>query len=388
MKIKHVEEKDFDASLKLDAFAFQTEIPDDSREKIKEQLRWESIIGMYDGETMAAKLSVLPLATYINGKRHLMGGIGSVATWPEYRRQGIVKKLMKQALLEMWKKGQNISFLHPFSYGFYRKFGWELAFSEKKYTIPVERFRQHWDGKGYVKSYRHDMDALHHIYTTYARHFNGMLTREQFVWKNWVIKEHQQLVIAYRDDGKPEGYIIYKVENDILAVKEFAYTSLNGRKLILEFIGNHDSMAEKVTLSVPENDQLDLLLNEPQMKQSTEAHMMARIVNVDAFLKTYTFNTEQNRAVSIHITDDFLPENTGVYTIRMNDGEATVTMVKHQSGTKAGIRCNVQELTLMLIGYSRPGSLQEMGRVAGTSDAITNLETLLPHMQTFLIDEF
>lgn len=390
MKIDHVQEKDFEKSLKLDEFAFQADIPADIIDKVNEQLKWESIIGIYDGDVLAAKLSILPLAIHINEKTHLMGGIGSVATWPEYRRRGLVKQLMKKALYEMWEKGQNISFLHPFSYSFYRKFGWEWAFNEKKYTIPMARFRKKWDGHGYVTSYQHDEDVLRTIYTTYARGFNGMLTREDFIWKNWVIKKNQHIVVAYRDAGKPEGYLIYDVKNDTLNVKEFAYTSLNGWKLMLEFIGNHDSMAKEVNMSVPENDALGMLLDEQQMKQTTEAHMMARIVNVNAFLCEYAFDTAKNSSFTLHVKDAFLPENTGSYEIKTIAGESIVTALKdnvHVS-SKIGIHCGVGELTMMLMGFARPSTLWEYGRINGNVGDVERLEAVLPLRQTFLADAF
>lgn len=45
---------------------------------------------------------------------------------------------------------------------------------------------------------------------------------------------------------KSEGYIIYKVKDEVFTVTEMAYTSLNGMYLLYEFIGNHDSMAKEV----------------------------------------------------------------------------------------------------------------------------------------------
>ncbi|TKH33755.1 GNAT family N-acetyltransferase, partial [Paenibacillus polymyxa] len=38
---------------------------------------------------------------------------------------GMVSRLLTHALEEMKTAGQSLSFLHPFSFAFYRKFGWE-----------------------------------------------------------------------------------------------------------------------------------------------------------------------------------------------------------------------------------------------------------------------
>ncbi|WP_338147597.1 GNAT family N-acetyltransferase, partial [Lysinibacillus fusiformis] len=60
--------------------------------------------------------------------------MGFVATYPEYRQQGIIKRLMIEALQKMRDNGQTISVLAPFFVSFYRHFGWELFFEKLHYT--------------------------------------------------------------------------------------------------------------------------------------------------------------------------------------------------------------------------------------------------------------
>src|SRR5699024_3857315 len=88
-----------------------------------------------------------------------------------------------------------------------------------------------------------------------------------------------------------------------LTAAHYAYTTQNGLRLIYEFIGNHDSMAKEVQLTVPENDVLPLHLADPMFSQNLEPYFMARIVDVYAFLKQYPFIGE-NESVMIDVTDD------------------------------------------------------------------------------------
>src|SRR5699024_11337253 len=99
----------------------------------EEEAASERIFGYYVDNEPAGKLHVILLEVFIQGTRFCMGGISSVATWPEYRRQGVAKKLLKKSLSDMKEKGDVVSLLHPFNVGFYRKYGWELAFNRKKY---------------------------------------------------------------------------------------------------------------------------------------------------------------------------------------------------------------------------------------------------------------
>src|SRR5699024_11833078 len=100
-----------------------------------------------DGK-LTGKLHIMPLEVMINGQEYTMGGISFVATLPEYRRLGIAKKLLHHALVQMKEEGQVLAYLHPFLASFYRKYGWEFAFSRRHDYIPIEQFKQSWKTKG------------------------------------------------------------------------------------------------------------------------------------------------------------------------------------------------------------------------------------------------
>ena len=81
-------------------------------------MKEEDVWGYFVNDRLASQLRLLPLAIWLNGVRYEMGGIASVATWPEYRRQGQVGKLLRHMLKVMRDKGMTVSMLHPFSFAF------------------------------------------------------------------------------------------------------------------------------------------------------------------------------------------------------------------------------------------------------------------------------
>src|SRR4051812_40976544 len=123
--IRRIEKDTLADSIRLSQFAFQYELSQAEQEERIANFKPEQSWGYYMEEQLAAKLSILELKTWINGYPFAMGGIAGVATWPEFRRHGMVKKLLIHALQTMKAAGQTISFLHPFEFPFYRKFGWE-----------------------------------------------------------------------------------------------------------------------------------------------------------------------------------------------------------------------------------------------------------------------
>ena len=386
-EIKQLGEADYHEIFSLSQFAFQYVLTEEDLVKKKEEASRHQIWGWMVEGKLAAKVHIIPLASYINGQVFKMGGIASVATWPEYRRQGMIKNLLFHALQEMKKNGQTISLLSPFSIPFYRKYGWELAFTDKKYDIPIGNLKREWKTQGDVRRIEKDVALLHDIYTIYARKFSGMLTRDEKWWEQRVLTDPSaHIAVAYNEAGKAEGYLIYKVKERIFTVLEMAYTSLNGWKLLLEFIANHDSMVKNVKMIVPENDQLTLLVDDPRFDQKITPYFMARIVDVLAFLKQYPFQkTGSDWELLINVEDSFFPENSGTYKLTEN---AAGVEVDKTSNLQSGIQCTVQQLTVMLLGYKRPSELYDVGLIHGNIEDIKHLEKLIPEQQTFLSDFF
>ena len=73
-----------------------------------------------------------------HGVRYPMAGIGYVASYPEYRGEGGISAIMKEMLADLAKQKVALSYLAPFSYPFYRQYGYEQTFEQAEYTIKTE----------------------------------------------------------------------------------------------------------------------------------------------------------------------------------------------------------------------------------------------------------
>src|SRR5699024_2421520 len=383
--IYKLSEQNYDEIFALSEFAFQYQMNGEERSRKEEEAARHRIFGCYVDNELAGKLHIIPLEVFMQGTRFSMGGISSVATWPEYRRQGVAKNLLKKSLLDMKEKGEVVSLLHPFNVGFYRKYGWELAFNRKKYSLPIEKLKRDWKTAGYVRR-NQDVKVLHDIYTDYAKSYNGMLVRDEAWWKQRVLTDQgAQVRVAYNSAGEPEAYLIYTVRKNILNVLDMAYRNNNGIQLIYEFLSNHDSMAETIEMTVPENDLLPLMLHDPTFSQEIEPYFMARIVDVHAFLQMYPF-INKDKTVKLELTDEILPENDGCYVMKTNKNKTDVTKI--QEKTETSISCSIQQLTALLLGFVRAPELWERGFIAGDKTAIHLLDEIIPQKTPYFADFF
>lgn len=336
-----------------------------------------------------AKLHLLPLQCNINGSKFDMGGLSSIASWPEYRRGGLVRNLIKKSLQTMKENNQLVSFLHPFSIPFYRKYGWEQVFSYRVVEMPVEAFRLEADGIGYVRRTR-KIECLNEIYEKFIKSYSGNIKRSNNWWKYRVLPKLSEVVVAYDNNDVPIGYLGYNLVNGMFEVSEFVNLNENARHLLYSFIGNHDSMIDKVKLKIAHDNYLNENLHHPPMTEEIHHHFMVRIVDVNTFLKLYPFQSEgSSTTIKLKIVDDFMEENTGVYEVNVKEEDVIVNRIDENSHTD--IECSVQQLSLMLIGNVSPIRLLMNKKIKGNAGIVEKLAKILerPHSYTpYLMDTF
>ncbi|GAA0304783.1 putative acetyltransferase [Gracilibacillus halotolerans] len=376
--------------LRMSEYAFQYRLTEAEFKRKKKDIQNHSVFGSFEEGNLAAKVHIIPLEVFINRQTYKMGGVAGVATWPEYRRSGHVKGLLKQSLQDMKEKGQVLSFLHPFSIPFYRKYGWELIFEQKKLKIPINDLRKKWNIDGKVRRTPFNEDAIsviQPVYESFAKNYNGPLTRDINWWMNRIWNEDLVVAIGYNEKDEADSYIIYKVKNRIFQVEDYAYHSLFGLKRILEFMSNHDSMVDYIEIKVPANEKMDLLFQDRQLEQQVKAYFMGRIVNVEKFLQQFPYKASEGfKPFQLRVEDAFMPENSGTYVFEQD--QHTITIKKQDNTDYPVIECSVQQLTAIMLSYQTAQELAAMGLITGDEQSIEQLNSLVPVQQTYMPDFF
>nr|WP_155608850.1 GNAT family N-acetyltransferase [Paenibacillus timonensis] len=384
---------EFDASLSLSEYAFQYKVKPEDREERRKSFIPERSWGAFEGGELLAKLMLLPLHLYVQGRPVPMGGIAGVATWPEHRRSGLVRELLATALRRMNEQGQILSCLHPFSIPFYRKFGWEVYTDYKKYTVNIDSFPSKTLVTGNVKRGVKDIELLNGIYHSFARRYNGMLVRDEEWWKRMVLGEEDHTAVYYAESGQPEGYVLYQVKNKELIIDEFVFLNETARQGLWTYLANHDSMVTQVIFDrVPVDDLLPFLLRDPRCKQETVPYFMARIVNAAAFVGDYSFIPPASTSpirLGLRIEDEAAPWNEGDWLLEVSsEGKASLTPANPANPADSGLVCDIQTLTALLLGYKRPREMFACGKLSGPGTDAETLERLIPLSQTALLDFF
>jgi len=389
--IRRLTEKELEESIRLSAFAFQYSVTPEEMERRRKMLQPDRIWGYFMDGRLAAKTNVLPMRIWLNGRSIPMGGIAGVASWPEYRRQGLVRQLLLHVLGEMRDEGMTVSFLHPFSIPFYRKFGWEVVADSVVLELPPAKC----GGFGMQGSMRRmerpleELDLLRRLYGRYAARFNTMLDRDAKWWEDRVLT-NGLICYCYEDDsGEPQGYMLFTLKERLMNIAEWVYLNREAREGMLHFIANHDSMADKVQLKRSANDRLPFLLNDPRFTQTRMPHCMGRIVDVRGFVENYAFRPGDGLTrLRLRITDEAASWNNGEFVLTI-DAEGKGNLEPAASETDApSLACHIRALSAVLLGDQRPAPLYKDGWFTGDAAAAEAFDARIPSTPTNLIDFF
>lgn len=391
MQVREVTEDEFLESLKLSMYAFQYKVPESEIPARKEGVKDHKILGIWDDNILAAKLHIIPLNIFMKESEWKMGGIAGVATYPEYRRNGYVKSLMIDSLKHMQDSGQVVSLLHPFDISFYRKYGWEILSEKKKITIEKIDLKFLEAQKGYTRRYSKEThnEKIEKIYQQFCNQYTGLLKRNTNWWQQHVYHRDSQLAVYYDSENGAKGYILYHVNERKMDIEELVALDHEARIGLWNFICQHDSMLETVTIDLANHDPFPYFLPQPKVKTELYPYFMARVVDAEECLRRFPF-LHEDEPLFLHVEDSHAPWNNGSYLL----GKGEVKAFKEKTGgqcvhpPKKGIRLNINSLSTILFGYKRPMELYEMGYLKGSETEIKLFEKKVPGMKSAFFDFF
>ena len=175
---------------------------------------------------MMSTFTVTDFTVRFDGHACKMGGIGGVATLPQYRRRGGIRGCFQEALPDMYASGYDLSYLYPFSTAYYRKFGYECGV--RKFFIAVRlallappefngTFRLAEAGKPMT-------EAIRAVDACWEGKYNMMVQHrpEDYKWTEEFDPAVKQgfTYVCFAQDGTPKGYTTFTKRSEERRVGE------------------------------------------------------------------------------------------------------------------------------------------------------------------------
>lgn len=344
--------------------------------------------GWFDRDKLISQVAVYPMKVRIFNRTYDMGGLTGVGTYPEYANQGLMHKLLDQALKNMKENKQTISYLFPYSIPYYRRKGWEIISDKITFEINDYQLPKNKRVTGEVERVNVESEEVKKAYERFAMQTHGALLRDDLAWNEYWLWDSDDLMAAvyYNEKNEPDGYVLYWLREEVFHIKDMIFVNEEARTGLWNFISAHFSMITKVIGNTYTDEPLAFLLEDADIKETISPYYMARIVELEGFIEQYPFKPDTiNREWTFTMDDPLLACNQGVFTLCISkDGKGKVT----RTASKTTDRIDIQTMTTMLLGYKRPDYLYKIGRLLCSMETLDMLEDAIEQQTTYFSDYF
>jgi predicted acetyltransferase len=347
--------------------------------------------GVFVGGELQSALTICPFEVHWGAETTLaMGGIAGVATAAEARGKGYVDALLRHTLLTMRDAGQTISALYPFSWSFYRPFGWDWVGESRTVQVPLSALAK-FAGPGRTTNVTGASvrDALEPAYTAYARRYRGTMTTEHHRWER--LLEHSDGRTSYVYRYAPTGeYLIWRYEPDGKkgTVRRWVAWSAEGYRALLALLHYLGTQCETAEIRLPMDTLLPQFIMHWDLETKVGPVFMGRVVDAARALEKLKPPVALTGRARIRLTDAHAPWNDGVLEIAMEGGAVRCGPVAAGPGD-SGIEIDIQAFSQAFWGMPGLQALRAAGRLLVHSEPdFALLDALLPAAPVYTLDFF
>ncbi len=353
--------------------------------------RPEWTICAFDGPVMATSYAIIPFTFRANGTAMAFGGVTGVGTRPEYRRQGIVRKIVTKSFEVQRDSGQAVAGLWASQAAIYQRYGYAAMGANRTYQVDTVdvNFTDGDNGNCPVRRLTgtEAVAEAKKVYLSYVADRFGYLHRSQYLWGNFFDESGDGPVyaaVAYAND-EPQAYVIYtlrseKVDNvargQEIKVRDLAWLNMDAYRSLWSYLGQHDLVGRITWENAPVDDPLKEIFMEPRMLHTRDAEgSWLRIVDVEAALRERGYIRPGKVTISID-EDSLAPWNTGTWSLEASPEEAAVT----SSANQPDATMSIKSLASLFCGNHSARTLRSWGLLQADDAGIETLDNLFqPH---------
>jgi len=364
--------------------------PDQIRDEELEFIRVVSV----DGRIVSC-LTILPMQIYVAVAKVPMGGIGQVATLAEERNKGYASALMRHALRELHRRGLCTSALFPFSFSYYRKFGYELGgnhcqFWSRPSNIPAFGERQHCrsaNGDG-------DLVLIGQLYERHSQIRSCALVRSPERWAKLLNGNGKKAVLYDRGDAR--GYLVYSDEIDyhgarVLRVQELVSTDPESARGLVGYLASFEGDTVEWSTTAADLSAVGLLSTVAPLREGYKPRGIATVRPMFQFRVVDVLNAVKARSpdwkwlegeLSLAVRDEINTENSAPVAIGCKDGTVQI-MRGHR--TEHCLEADIRIFSQLFCGYLTPTEAASQGLIQISSpDLLPLADQMFPKFEPFI----
>ena len=332
-----------------------------------------TFFGLFDEQLLVSTLIIISFQQRVRGVALPMAGIAGVATKPEYRRMGLVKKLFDETYIYCKNNNIPISLLFPFKVSYYEQFGYAWVENLTRIT-------------GWINDER-AIERMKPLYKKFYLTTNGLINRE--VTTNAFQKRLDKGFFFFSVDEQDNdtGYLaIWYIEDDTLGIRELIAPDIKTRKNLWNFIRLHEGHKRyfKISDYVPHEVQTYPYIKEPRVKKiEILPSAMLRIIDVQETLSKIKYN-DNTESLVMAVKDPLCEWNNKTWRLSIEHGKGTVTESENLSPE---VEIDIKGLAQLLSGFRNTIELEEQEWIKGTKESFKKIDRIFSK-DHFIVRDF
>jgi len=345
-------------------------------------------------------LTLLHADVWMSGVRLPMGGVRHVATHPEEQGKGYASALLRATLQDLRGRGIPLSMLFPFSFRYYRKFGYELGGNHCHFWCRPNCIPAYEERRSVRRAEPEDVPALACFYAARALHSACSMARDEARWA--AVRSTPGLQVAVHGEGEVDGFAVTAEERDayggrVLRVLDLAAGSRTAWRALLGHLSQFNGESVEWLASAADLSESGLLRTPAPLREGFKPRgiatvrpmFQARVVDVAAALQARlpTLGTAHCR-LALRVRDELIPENATPLAIEAGAAGAVLVPARPADPT---LDLDIQLFSQLYCGYLSPAEAVSQGLATASGPEATELaERLFPAGEPFIseLDRF
>lgn len=378
--------------LRLDAWAFPTEIPLEDLLAVEHPIPWGRAWAVeHDaarhGE-FAAMYGAYALQGFpVPGAEAACGWLTWVGVHPAHRRRGILREMIAHHFADCAERGEAISGLNAAEAAIYGRFGYGMAASQVSLTVPRGAELRPVPGSGGLVVELEEWDAGRHgdevaaLHRDYARVPAGIGRPGWVSWETPELRaaadqdppelrrgqETQRVLIVRDGSGSPRAYARFRrkaawnrnTADGTVQLRDAVALDAAAAHRLWSVLLDLDLMARVETGPMPVDDPiLSLLVDARGAMPVTNDLQWIRILDLPRALSERRYAAPVDAV--LEVTDALLPQNAGRWRVR---AEAYEPVEVSRSEAEADLVLDIRELGAAHLGAVSLAALAQAGLV-------------------------
>ncbi len=342
----------------------------------------QTLMALVEGR-ISASLAAHSFTVQLNGRPVPAAGVTQVGTYPEFRRRGLLRRLMTAALTRYRDEGRPLAILWASYAAIYQRFGYGLASAHVRYEFnPREvALREHLPSPGAVRLLPPDeaRPLAERVRAAWLAPRNMAFDYPDAWWRSRFQQfgDRRRYFAVYLDArGEPRGFLIYDTAEDLtgwgttgpdqsMTISAFYALDVEAHRSLWDYIRAHDLVKRVRWGYVPEDDLTpDLLLEPRELHVGKSDALWMRITDVESLLARRPYGAPG--ALTLRVIDDLLAWNDGTYQLETDGDES---MVSRTSG-EPDLTLSVAALASLVAGYRSATHLARAGLIEGSPETL------------------